>query len=167
MAPVSGKAGGYYARNRHNPPGPSGNSYPPPPMRSSLTTTAATLCLSLALVGCGGEEEVVTVPPPPELRFDESVRTAAADPRFAGFRKLVEARTAANRSFREYGRSIGGSPRTDEERTRWFELFGAANDRTAAVSAAMSDPDLSDDDRTAMRLIVVEAESPPAGTSAQ
>ena len=136
-------------------------------MPSTPTAAAATLVLSLCLLGCGGEEEIVTVPPPPELRFDESVRTAAADPRFAGFRKLVEDRTAANRAFREYGKSIGGTPRSDEERARWFELFGAANERTAAIGAAMSDPNLSDEDRAAMRLIVVEAEAPSAGTPAQ
>lgn len=120
------------------------------------------LALPLAAAGCGGDEEVVTVAPPGELRFDESVRKAAADPRFEAFRKLVEARTAANREFRDYGKSIGGSPGTDRQRARWFELFGAANERTAAVSAALSDPNLTDDDRNAMRLIVVEAESPAA-----
>jgi hypothetical protein len=131
-------------------------------MRPLPTAVAVILTIALPLVGCGGEEEVVTVAPPPELRFDEATRTAAADPRFAGFRALVEARTAANRAFREYGKSIGGSPKTEEERTRWFELFGAANERTAAVSAAMSDPGLSDDDRAAMRLIAVEAQAPAA-----
>ena len=123
----------------------------------------ASLALLLgSIAGCGGDEEIVQVAPPPELRFDESVRKAAGDPRFADFRKLVEARTEANRAFREYGKSIGGSPKTEAERTRWFELFGAANDRTAAVSAALSDPNLTDDDRNAMRLIVVEAETPAA-----
>lgn len=134
----------------------------PLPMRRLPTALAVAVLLATPLAGCGGEEEVVTVAPPSELRFGDSVRKAAADPRYEPFRKLVEARTAANRAFRDYGKSIGGSPRTDEERTRWFELFGAANGRTAEVSAAMSDPNLSDDDRNAMRLIVVEAEAPAA-----
>jgi len=129
-------------------------------MRRPSIALAVALPLAQTLVGCGGDEEIVTVAPPPELRFDDSVRKAAADPKYEAFRKLVAARTEANRAFREYGKTIGGSPRTDDERTRWFELFGAANERTAAVSAAMSDPNLSDDDRTAMRLIVVEAEAP-------
>lgn len=129
-------------------------------MRRPSIALAVALLLAQTLVGCGGDEEIVTVAPPPELRFDDAVRKAAADPRYEAFRKLVAARTEANRAFREYGKTIGGSPRTDDERTRWFELFGAANERTAAVSAAMSDPNLSDDDRTAMRLIVVEAEAP-------
>ena len=129
-------------------------------MRRPSIALAVALLLAQTLVGCGGDEEIVTVAPPPELRFDDSVRKAATDPKYEAFRKLVAARTEANRAFREYGKTIGGSPRTDDERTRWFELFGAANERTAAVSAAMSDPNLSDDDRTAMRLIVVEAEAP-------
>ena len=129
-------------------------------MRRPSIALAVALLLAQTLAGCGGEEEIVTVAPPPELRFDDSVRKAAADPKYEAFRKLVAARTEANRAFREYGKTIGGSPRTDDERTRWFELFGAANERTAAVSAVMSDPNLSDDDRTAMRLIVVEAEAP-------
>jgi len=136
-------------------------------MRRLPTALLVALLLAHPLAGCGGEEEIVTVAPPPELRFDDSVRKAAGDPRYDAFRKLVAARTEANRAFREYGRTIGGSPRDDAERTRWFELFGAANDRTAAVSAAMSDPNLSDDDRNAMRLIVVEAEAPAGGPPAQ
>ena len=129
-------------------------------MRRPSIALAVALLLAQTLAGCGGEEEIVTVAPPPELRFDDAVRKAAADPRYEAFRTLVAARTEANRAFREYGKTIGGSPRTDDERTRWFELFGAANERTAAVCAAMSDPNLTDDDRTAMRLIVVEAEAP-------
>ena len=130
------------------------------PMRPLPTAFFVAIVLAAPLAGCGGEEEIVAVPPPPELRFDESVRKAAGDPRFEAFRKLVAARTEANRAFREYGKTIGGSPKTDEERSRWFELFGAANERTAAVSAAMSDPNLSDDDRNVMRLIAVEGGAP-------
>jgi len=121
------------------------------PARAAFAASLAAAILVPA--GCGREEPVVTAEPPPELRFDEATRAQVDDPRFAEFRALVRARNEAAKAYRDYGASIGGSPRTDEERARWFELFGAVGERNAAVSRALSDPAVTDDDRNVLRLI--------------
>jgi hypothetical protein len=120
--------------------------------------------LPAALSGCGGGNPPAPVAPPPEFQFDDAVKTAAADGRFAEFVKLCQARAAEAQRLQAFNKA-NPKPRSESAQAEFEKIQGAINDATTAIKRAMASPDWSEADRKVLQYIFTRNASQQAVTA--
>jgi len=113
--------------------------------------------------GCGGGNPPAPVAPPPEFQFDDAVKSAAADQRFAEFTKLCQARAAEAQRLKAFNQA-NPKPRSESVQAEFEKIQGAINDATTAIKKAMASPDWSEADRKVLQYIFATSAGQPSVT---
>ncbi len=113
--------------------------------------------------GCGGGNPPAPIAPPPEFQFDDAVKTAAADERFAEFTKLCRARATEAQRLQAFNKA-NPKPRSESVQAEFEKIQGAINDATTAIKRAMASPDWSEADRKVLQYIFASNAGQPAVT---
>jgi hypothetical protein len=103
--------------------------------------------------GCGGGNPPAPVAPPPEFQFDDAVKSAAADQRFAEFTKLCQARAAEAQRLKAFNQA-NPKPRSESVQADFEKIQGAINDA----------PDWSEADRKVLQYIFATSAGQPSVT---